>query len=512
MTRGLVLEGGGAKGAFTFGCLLAVEQLAKAGIKIDVVAGTSVGALNAMLWSTNSLEEGRVLWETISPDTSYRPRLAPIIRIISQVLCFQDFYWERITGMHDTSKGNQRNAFLYVCLDAFLCAGNLLISAFVFLFAASGWRFLIFLSLTCMAVAMTSPRRRMFGWLTNIAGGLVFVLYVIYKLARNLFHLDWSILFTPHSLPVLMNGIGMEDLVFFFMSGGLTVIIAAAYLIGRSLISTAYDAAPLRAVVAKFIGRRLTIPTLATTATQINLTDPDEFVMENYSTDDYFSREDEFSSRLTVSIPHYHRLPECLDEDGLDMLMASAALPFGIVKAVPLSNRAHIDGGLADNLPLWPLVAEFQCDELIIVRLTPSSEKLFAFEDPRYTSHWRPFTSLLGEDESSYRSYWQVVDRKINVSHMHRLPWPEVISIEHFAKPPTKIPFREPPAWPKRIITIAPTEDLGGILSTMNMNAEFTGPLVEKGRLRAIDVLSREYSLPRAVLECTDDSNRVRQK
>lgn len=71
---GLVLEGGGAKGAYQFGALRA---FAKRGVKFTTVAGTSVGALNAAIWSTNKLDEGRKLWATITPADLYpffRPR------------------------------------------------------------------------------------------------------------------------------------------------------------------------------------------------------------------------------------------------------------------------------------------------------------------------------------------------------------------------------------------------------------------------------------------------------
>jgi NTE family protein len=45
MRRGLVLEGGGAKGAWQFGVL---QAFAKNGLHFDVVSGTSVGLLGAM--------------------------------------------------------------------------------------------------------------------------------------------------------------------------------------------------------------------------------------------------------------------------------------------------------------------------------------------------------------------------------------------------------------------------------------------------------------------------------
>ena len=50
----LALEGGGAKGAYQIG---AWKALREAGVKIDAVAGTSVGALNGSLIVMGDLEK-----------------------------------------------------------------------------------------------------------------------------------------------------------------------------------------------------------------------------------------------------------------------------------------------------------------------------------------------------------------------------------------------------------------------------------------------------------------------
>src|SRR5436190_22943718 len=60
---GLVLEGGGAKGAYAIGCLRAFHD---SGIRFDAVAGTSVGALNAAILSTNKLAFGEGFWESLT--------------------------------------------------------------------------------------------------------------------------------------------------------------------------------------------------------------------------------------------------------------------------------------------------------------------------------------------------------------------------------------------------------------------------------------------------------------
>ena len=60
---GLVLEGGGAKGAYQIGAWKALKE---AGIHIKGIAGTSVGALNGALICMDDLEKAESLWENIS--------------------------------------------------------------------------------------------------------------------------------------------------------------------------------------------------------------------------------------------------------------------------------------------------------------------------------------------------------------------------------------------------------------------------------------------------------------
>ncbi len=60
---GIVLEGGGAKGAYQVGAWAA---LLEAGIKIKGIAGTSVGALYGALMCMDDLREAEKLWDNIS--------------------------------------------------------------------------------------------------------------------------------------------------------------------------------------------------------------------------------------------------------------------------------------------------------------------------------------------------------------------------------------------------------------------------------------------------------------
>lgn len=67
--RGLVFGGGGAHGAYQIGVW---QALLEAKIPIDIVTGTSVGALNGALYNQNSLPEAISLWEKLSTEDVLR--------------------------------------------------------------------------------------------------------------------------------------------------------------------------------------------------------------------------------------------------------------------------------------------------------------------------------------------------------------------------------------------------------------------------------------------------------
>lgn len=60
---GLVLDGGGARGAYQIG---AWKALVEAGVKINAVAGTSVGALNGALICMGDVEKAEAIWDQMT--------------------------------------------------------------------------------------------------------------------------------------------------------------------------------------------------------------------------------------------------------------------------------------------------------------------------------------------------------------------------------------------------------------------------------------------------------------
>ncbi|MBK5251233.1 MAG: patatin-like phospholipase family protein [Peptostreptococcaceae bacterium] len=76
---GLVLEGGGAKGAYQVGAYKALMEL---GIEIDGIAGTSIGAINGAMIAQGSFERCYDVWHGIRPSTLFDVDEGYIKRII----------------------------------------------------------------------------------------------------------------------------------------------------------------------------------------------------------------------------------------------------------------------------------------------------------------------------------------------------------------------------------------------------------------------------------------------
>jgi predicted acylesterase/phospholipase RssA len=69
--------------------------------------------------------------------------------------------------------------------------------------------------------------------------------------------------------------------------------------------------------------------------------------------------------RLT---PGYHSLNELEPTQANELILQSAALPRGIYPQQWIANRRHLDGGEADNIPIYPL-AERDCDLIVVIHL-----------------------------------------------------------------------------------------------------------------------------------------------
>lgn len=81
---GIVFDGGGARGAYQIGAWRALKE---AGVKINAVAGTSVGALNGALVCMDSLEQAEHIWKEMT---------------FSRVMDVEDEWMERLFNKETT--------------------------------------------------------------------------------------------------------------------------------------------------------------------------------------------------------------------------------------------------------------------------------------------------------------------------------------------------------------------------------------------------------------------------
>lgn len=82
---GLVLTGGGAKGAYQVGAL---KYIAELGLEPQIIAGTSIGALNGAVLSTYrpfpyAVQHLNQLWEQLSKAEILRPNTGTVLRTLS---------------------------------------------------------------------------------------------------------------------------------------------------------------------------------------------------------------------------------------------------------------------------------------------------------------------------------------------------------------------------------------------------------------------------------------------
>lgn len=77
-------------------------------------------------------------------------------------------------------------------------------------------------------------------------------------------------------------------------------------------------------------------------------------------------------SDLVLKDKRYFKIQEHPKRTIKDILLASSAIP-GIYDAVEINGCLYLDGGLKDNVPIWPLYNE-GCNLIIVVRLCPEDK------------------------------------------------------------------------------------------------------------------------------------------
>jgi hypothetical protein len=161
-----------------------------------------------------------------------------------------------------------------------------------------------------------------------------------------------------------------------------------------------------------------------------------------------------------VWITEYLHLNTLEHDKALLACLASAALPFGIVPPVVIDGKKYVDGGLTDNVPVFPFINDPEVLEIYIILLEPAKS-------------WEHIACKIGFDKLS----WSNKDRAARVAE-----YPiETQSTFAKNKPPKIVPFRMPQYFPRPIL-LRPKRCLGNFLSgTLNFDGGYAQQLIDEG-------------------------------
>jgi predicted acylesterase/phospholipase RssA len=475
--RALVLAGGGAKGAYAFGVLRAFR---KADIHFDAVAGTSVGALNAVLWATDSLDQNERLWTELSFENTYPPSILRWVPrrlrvIIGFCYCF---------AAAVCSSARQIPTLEYKSFDLTI---DLLISVFLTAPATVGGLFwmlngfshegkwpmvvvgLILVWIGCRGITSYCSRRVEGSWYVFLGGGFA-----------------W---FTTLAILCIgcLNSLGSRRHVVlaYFCSAIITLLL---FLLSMRLrrwlkMNTCLRQEPLRQTLTKILSSaKLAIPTFVTCGYRQTVFDPAD---GSYC---YATRPAELIAAELEPNTHqiwaaqYVRINEFLPDDAATLCLASAALPFGVVPPISVSERVKkllrlpdqvsefVDGGVADNVPYMPFIEDFPADELFVVLLEPCAPSVCAHAARLTQEIWsarqhKREIAALGVPQS----------RRLNQSPIHPDPdWPRAVQC------------RQPRSWPERVEYFCPTSrpsvgDWGLLRGTLNFTGKYAKTLMKMG-------------------------------
>jgi predicted acylesterase/phospholipase RssA len=398
----LVLEGGGAKGAYAFGCLLAFRDQ---GLTFHAVAGSSVGGLNAAIWAADRVEAAHSLWDA---------------------LAFRSVLKWRFT-------------LLNTLLLPFHLLG-------VWISRRSRWN-------------LQTPRDglRFNGPLAiRIAFGTpLFILFIAFM----------------SESPAVLYFAGAV----FIATMTLALPLVVPYLI-EALRLHYVDLEPLGKSIAHVLGSSpYQVPTYITLCRGVPVFDPDKPALWE---DSEFPAWIIMPTSHVLFVPEYVRLDQLTPPAATSVLVATASMPFGVSEPIRLDGTEYMDGGAADNLPLYPLVTEEACNEIIVVRTRPDVVEPLEL-------------------------HWQLVDRAIRLGAVG-MKGREIYEAErgtiqfgstpedYWNDPPKHIPLREFPRRGLRITVIAPERRLGGFWTgTLSFRPRYARRLIERGYRDARKALSR---------------------
>lgn len=364
----VVLEGGGAKGAYTAAVL---KVLTERSANIVAVAGASAGALNAVALGVGRIEEARQAWEELtiwhllSPHGTSR---------LSKVLKMTHAAWALtllLVNVGSASFSNRHDYFRRQGYDTKL--PTLCFVAAIFLAAVSATS-LLFDFRAHRAEIIVGP---LFG---------LIALSMLYGAPRQ----HRSIVLAAMTFyPIFLFGFSLINPLFpeqrisyaFANTGSFAFATAVAIAIGYAaatyparhfaLIATPH----LQVTLRRFLQYPWIMDCYAVISCRARTIDEDvPFVRDSHAP---LTIDVNYGLNLSPYyeyVPLYRNLKALSTATSVRVLTASAALPLGIIKPEVIHGMAFEDGGLSDNRPIIPLLARSPLEQLLVVLLSPVLE------------------------------------------------------------------------------------------------------------------------------------------
>lgn len=334
--RGLVIQGGGAKGAFALGCMKAFQEH---GIDFAAVAGTSAGGLCAIIWSTGRVDEGIAAWKEIDHSGFFGRSPDGCLRRLIKVLCIAGKLFVGYVKNIEPEGRQQATRDIVFSLVIGVFAWLLLFD----IFPLWGW-LLSAVGIPFVALFAFANELPVIGW-DNRVRQLMVDAIVFVATTRLLVSVAWLLL-EGAGLVTLETRITLTEAI------GCGLILAAMRLPVR-IQSTLMEGKLLAVQIARFLESDLRIPTYVTVAREIAPNSP-HFMLPTPG----------------VFKAHYAALHQAPAEIRSRYAYASAALPFGIFAHAVIGGKIYVDGGVADNTPVLPMGRE-EIEEIWLICLRP---------------------------------------------------------------------------------------------------------------------------------------------
>ncbi len=418
----LVLSGGGGKGAYEAGCILALFD---SGVRrLCSIAGTSVGALNAVLChELLRTEDRRLVLETWSGMSRDKVLHTSILRICAVIV---------------------GKFFLALFLLPVALVARLLGSP-----GSSNWG-----NWHIPSRSLDFPRYRFFRFVLFSSAAYLPVPVTMWVFAHQSIHRFQD------AIAVLAFAMGMLGVL------ALTRIGPALFLASNL---------PLEQMIRRFdieSIRKSEIPLYITVSSTLNRLAPTTYRLWPLTLPSLWS---------AINWPIYWKLSEATDSgEAIDLLLQSAALP-EVFRAKRIRGQYFVDGGVADNTPILPVCDE-NPDTIVAIYLDRADERtplklsemlrVWIVKRLRETQPRLPISDRICFD--LWREWRVKLNQAVRYWNPEKIDWREPEKAgEIAAQFADGLEESVNPWWPSEFLAIAPSRDLGGFFrGTLNFRPD----------------------------------------